>query len=208
MAITIRNATSRDLTEVERLEEEVWPEGTRAPLEKFKSRLQVFQKGFLLAYSEGKLIGASTSQIIDYDEQESIGSWEEITDNGWIRNSHIEEGNALYVVSLGAISRSGGGSALLQAQKSLATKLNLEYLVLGSRIPGYDHYCREYGEIPIEEYVRLQGSNGELLDPELRFYKRNGLSLSKIISNYMEDDRESRNHGAIMVWTHESPKSY
>lgn len=207
MVINVRSAALRDLTEVERLEEKVWPEGTRAPLEKFESRLQIFPKGFLLAYSDGKLVGVSTSQIIDYDKQTPPTSWEEVTDNGWIRDSHKGNGNALYIVSLGAISRSGGGSALLKAQKDLAVELNLRYMVLGSRIPGYDNYCNQHGEIPVEKYARLQMKNKELLDPELRFYIRNGLTLARIVSDYMEDDRESRNYGAIMVWTPKSPKS-
>ena len=42
--------------------------------------------------------------------------------------------------------------------------------------------------------------NGELFDPELRFYSRNGLVIKEIKPNYMEDDKESRNYGAIMIW--------
>ena len=196
--IQIRFAKKENLDEVLELENKIWPPGTIAPREKFESRLKIFAKGFILAYKDGSLIGASTSQIINYDRS-TINSWENITDNGWIRN-HNPKGNALYVVSIGSISRSGGGSALVQAQKNLAKQLSLRFLVLGSRIPGYDAYCREQEEINIEEYVKLLRGNGELLDPELRFYKRNGLSLQGIKPNYMEDDKESRNYGAIMLW--------
>jgi|SRR3989344_3322202 len=197
--IQIRFAKKENLDEVLELENKIWPLGTRAPREKFESRLKIFPKGFILVYKDGSLIGASTSQIINYDGS-TITSWEEITDNGWIRN-HNPNGNALYVVSIGSISRRGGGSALVQAQKNLAKELNLSFLVLGSRIPGYDSYCREHGEINIGEYVKLLRDDGEPLDPELRFYTRNGLSLQEIRSNYMEDDKESRNYGAIMLWT-------
>ena len=196
--IEVRKAREKDLDDVITLENKVWPPGTRSPREKFESRLRIFPEGFFLAYKEGSLIGVSTSQIIKYDGS-TIDSWEKITDFGWIR-THNPMGNALYVVSLGAISRSGGGSALINAQKKLATELGLDLLVLGSRIPGYDSYCKKQEEIPIERYVELQRENGELLDPELRFYTRNGLSLKEIKSNYMEDDKESRNYGAIMLW--------
>src|SRR3989344_3067551 len=166
--IQIRFAKKENLDEVLELENKIWPPGTRAPREKFESRLKIFAKGFILAYKDGSLIGASTSQIINYDRS-TINSWENVTDNGWIRN-HNPKGNALYVVSIGSISR----------------------------IAGYDAYCREQGEIPIEGYIKLLRGNGELLDPELRFYTRNGLSLQSIKPNYMEDDKESRNYGAIM----------
>ena len=55
--------------------------------------------------------------------------------------------------------------------------------------------------ISIEDYVKLRRQDQELLDSELRFYTRNSLRLMKIMPNYMEDDKESRNFGAIMVWT-------
>lgn len=196
--IEIRNARKADLDNVMGLENKVWPPGTRSSREKFENRLRRFPEGFFLAYDERNLIGVSTSQIIKYDGS-TIESWERVTDCGFIR-THNPNGNALYVVSIGAISRSGGGTALIQAQKKLAKKLNLDFLVLGSRIPGYDSYCKDQVEMPIEKYVKLRREDGELLDPELRFYTRNGLSLREVKANYMEDDRESRNYGAIMFW--------
>ena len=196
--LEVRNARKADLDNVIELENKVWPPGTRSSREKFESRLKIFPEGFFLAYDNENLIGVSTSQIIKYDGS-TIESWERITDYGFIR-THNSKGNALYVVSIGAISRSGGGSALIQAQKELVTKLNLDFLVLGSRIPGYNSYCNEQEEVSIEEYVQLKRENGEILDPELRFYTRNGLSLKEIKANYMEDDKESRNYGAIMLW--------
>ena len=196
--IRIRNAKEGDLNDIVKLENKVWPPGTISPREKFESRLKIFPEGFFLAYKEGDLIGASTSQLVKYDGL-TIESWESITDYGFIR-THNPKGNSLYVVSLGAISRSGAGSALIQAQKELAIKLDLDFLVLGSRIPGYDSYCNERGNISIKKYVKLKREDGELLDPELRFYTRNVLSLKEIKPNYMEDDKESRNYGAIMLW--------
>jgi len=197
--IEIRNAETKDLDNIVKLENRIWPEGTRASREKFESRLKIFPQGFLLALKNGSLIGSSTSEIISYTSKNPPTSWEEITDNGYIKN-HNPNGNALYVVSIGAISRSGGGSALINAQKDLTQKLNLKFLVLGARISGYDEYCRKNGDVSIKKYVKLKREDGELLDAELRFYTRNGLRITKIQENYMEDDKQSRNYGAIMVW--------
>ncbi|MEK6825653.1 MAG: hypothetical protein AABY00_02615 [Nanoarchaeota archaeon] len=202
--ISIRSATPKDLPAIVELENTIWPEGTRAPKEKFESRLAVFPEGFFLAFKNNQLIGASTSEIIDYAPTSPPTSWEFITDNGYIKNTHIPNGNALYIVSLGALSRSGGGSALLSRQKELAQQKGLQYLVLGARIPGYDSYCTSVKTISIEEYVKLTREDHALHDPELRFYTKNGLSLARIMPNYMEDDQESRNYGALMVWKNES----
>ena len=146
-----------------------------------------------------ELIGASTSQIISYHKGNSIKGWEYVTDNGYIEKTHNPKGNALYIVSLGALSRSGGGSALLSKQKEIARKLGLSMLVLGARISRYDNYCRKIKEIPIDEYVLLKRPDGFPHDDELRFYVRNGLKIEKIMPNYMEDDLESRNYWAIMT---------
>ena len=198
-SIEIRNATFGDLNKITELENKIWPEGTRAPREKFVSRLQIFPRGFFVAFKNNEMIGVSTSEIIFYDLKNPPVSWESVTDNGWIKKSHDSNGNSLYVVSVGALSRSGAGSALLKAQKELSQKLNLPSLILGARIPGYDTYCKEHGDIDIQDYVKIRREDNELLDSELRFYTRNGLTLNKIISNYMEDDKESRNYGALMI---------
>ena len=202
--LIIRTVQKEELDLVAELENKIWPEGTRASKEMFESRFNLFPQGFFVVYKGSEIIGVSTSEIINYSPKNPPSSWEGITDNGWIKKNHNPQGNALYVVSVGAVSRSGGGSALVQAQKELAKQLNLEYLILGARIPGYAAYCKEHQDILIQEYVKLTKSitegKTELLDSELRFYTRNGLILESIKPNYMEDDAESRNYGAIMVW--------
>jgi hypothetical protein len=198
--IEIRKCTPEDLDAVAGLESQIWPEGTRAPRDKFASRLEVFPEGFFLAYNGDELIGASTSEIINYDPANPPISWELITNDGYITNTHNPTGNGLYVVSIGAISRSGGGSALLQAQKGLVKELGLTSLVLGARIPGYNRYCLDQRDLPIDEYAKLERPDTQLLDSELRFYTRNGLQILKTVANYMENDSESRNYGAIMTW--------
>ena len=75
--IHVKNATLKDLDEVVKLEEKIWPEGTRAPKDKFEVRLITFPEGFFIAYDDKKgTIGVSTSQIIQYDENEAPLSWE------------------------------------------------------------------------------------------------------------------------------------
>lgn len=191
--INIRNATKNDINEVVRLENEIWPLGTRASKDKFISRLEIFSQGFFLAYKNGELIGVSTSEIIEYDSKNPPKSWESITDNGYIRKSHNLQGNALYVVSL---SINGGETDLINAQKELAKKLNLKFLIVGSRVP----YYYKKSELKIEDYLQLKNKNNEPFDPEIKFCNKCGLKITKIIPNYMQDDKESRNYGVIMIW--------
>lgn len=195
------------LDEVMRVEREAWPKEVQATREKFASRLNVFPDGFFLGEVEGYgLMGVSTSEIIDLDPDKPPLSWEEITDNGFMTKTHKKDGNALYVVSVGVSRRveelgiKGVGSSLVSSQKDLTSKLGLNYLVLGARISGYGKYLSEHPGVDVQDYLNQKRENGETLDPEIRFYERNGLKVVQAVPNYMEDDPESLNYGAVMIW--------
>lgn len=195
----VENAKEEYMDDIVSLENRIWPEEIRAPREKFESRLKIFSDGFFVAFKDREMVGASTAEVINYDPKNPPHSWEDITDNGWIKKTHNPDGNALYVVSVGAASRSGAGKELVEAQKNLTRRLNLDYLVLGSRVPGYQAYYEEK-PIDIKEYLNTKDEKDEPVDPLIRFYSRCGLKIVDIVSNYMEDDPESRNYGVVMAW--------
>lgn len=192
------------LDEVVKVEEETWPEEIQAPREKFKSRAQFFPEGFLtISVPDLGMVGVSTSQIISFDPEDPPISWEETTDNGWIKNTHDRKGNALYLVSVGASPRAQGkgiGTKLVKEQIELTKKLGLDWLVLGARIPGYHKYHQDHPEVSIEDYLNIKREDDQSYDPEIRFYQRCGLEVLKVVPNYMDDDPESENYGAVMVW--------
>lgn len=191
----------RFLDEVMEVERSAWPPELQASRKKFASRLNIFPEGFFVARINGKIGGVTTSQITTYDPSASK-TWDEITDNGMITKTHVPGGNALYVVSVGVAKEAQGnhvGSQIVEAQKKLASELRLKYLYLGARIPGYDNYCKERGELSIEEYLKLKDDDGEALDPEIRFYNRCGLRVEKIIPEF-ESDVDSKNYGIVMIW--------
>lgn len=189
------------LNEVMGVERSAWPPGLQATKEKFASRLRIFPEGFFAKRVNGKIEGVTTSQITTYDSSASK-TWDEITDNGMITRTHVPGGNALYVVSVGVAKEAQGnhvGSQIVEAQKKLTSELGLKYLYLGARIPGYNSYCQEHGEISVEDYLKLKDNDGESVDPEVRFYNRCGLQVKKIIREF-EPDVDSGNYGAVMVW--------
>lgn len=189
------------LNEVVEVEKNSWPPELQAPREKFASRLNLFPEGFFVVRIDEKIKGVSTSQITTYDSS-SLKTWDEITDNGTIKQTHIPSGDSLYVVSVGVGAESQGkgvGGMLVESQIDLAKKLGLKRLFLGARAPGYDAYCKDNGEISMEEYLELKNDKGEPVDPEVRFYERQGLYPVKIIPNF-EPDLQSRDYGVVMVW--------
>jgi ribosomal protein S18 acetylase RimI-like enzyme len=195
------------LKEVLRVEKEAWPEEIRAMRDKFESRLEVFPEGFFLAFVDSKLAGVSTSEIINLNPWTPPTSWEQTTDEGYIRRTHRNDGNTVYVVSIGVSDWAQGrglGTKLLDAQKRLVKEKGLRYLALGSRIPGYREYHSANPAITAQEYAKMADANNEPLDPEVRFYARCGFEIAKVAPNYMGDDPESENYGVVMIWEHKT----
>lgn len=198
--VIIRQGSEKEIEDILRVEKESWPEEISFEKKHFKSHLKIFPRGFFCAYVDGVMAGTCISSILDYNLNNPIPSWEEAAADGFITN-HNPGGNALYVVSLGVSKKFRGmkiGSKLIERQKQLTKEFNLEFLVLGARIP----FFHKYPDLSVEEYVEKRNENGERLEPELRFYERAGLKFIKTMPNYMTtwNDKESRNYGAIMVW--------
>lgn len=211
LSITVQSGAELDksqysalIDEVMRVEAEAWLEEWRATRDKFEARLEVFPEGFFLASSQGQLAGVSTSEVVNYDPKNPPKTWDEITDNGFIRGTQNLAGNALYVVSVGVsadFQGQGIGHKLVEAQKELTKRLSLERLVLGARIPGYHSYHQTHPTVSAQNYVTLEETPraGKKLDPEIRFYESCGLEVVKVMPNY-GPDVQSENFGVIMVW--------
>lgn len=189
------------LNEVVEVEKSVWPSELRATREKFESRATLFPQGFIVAELDGKIKGLTTSEITTYDLS-TDKTWNEITDNGTLKATHNSLKDSLYVVSVGVSPDSQGmgiGGRLVRSQIDLAKQLGLKRVFLGARVPGYNQYCKKNGEISVEDYLKLKNEEGEAIDPEIRFYQRQGLNPVKIVANF-ESDASSRNYGVVMVW--------
>ncbi len=200
--IKINNATLKDLNQILDLEKEVWPEEMRASKERFEERLKIFGKGFFIITIKNKIMGATTSQIIDYNPKNPPNSWDEITGKCHISQTHNQNGNCLYIISLGVSPKIKGknlnlGSKLLNKQKQLGEELNLKYILLSARVPEYNKFCKEVSKVSIEAYSKLKRKDGLSIDRGIRFYERNGFKQVKICPNTMKD-KESRNYGIIM----------
>ncbi len=186
------------------VEQSAWPPELVGEKWRYASRLEIFPNGFISAVEDGKTKGFTVSEIVKYDP-DAKKTWNELTDNGTFKKSHNLSGDSLYVstVAVGKDAQGRGlGGKLVGAQKEVVKRFGLKRLFLGARIPGYDEYCKEHGDIPAEEYVNLKKETArglEAVDPEIRFYERQGLRPAKIVPNF-EPDEPSRDYGVVLVW--------
>lgn len=196
--IHIRQASLSDVAEIIRVENETWPPGEAATGEMFQSRIETFPQGVFVAEYQGHLVGVVAFQRIHYDLDNPIVTWKQSTDNGLIRASHKSDGKTIFGIDLSAAPSAPPrtGTKLLAEVGRYAIYHNLKRGILGGRIPKYSEYV---DRMTPEEYLEAKNSKGEPLDPEVRFYKRAGLKIGKIIPGYF-DDPDSLSYGVLLIW--------
>ncbi|SDM29128.1 hypothetical protein [Allokutzneria albata] len=202
--VTARQATEADLDEIMLVEQD-WEESQRAGRARMTTRLRKFGEGFLIFERDGAVIGTLMSFPMRYDPAEvgELSTWDAVTNNGDYPPVDLATANALYLAS-GSLKRSERGStayeAMMEEAAALAERLGLSYVLAGAKIPGYDSYCRRFGEIDAREYA-FTWLNGCLVDPFLEMYRGHGYVVpdkDHIVPNYYPDP-PSRDYGAIVV---------
>ena len=194
--VKIKQARIEDIKEILIAEEKAWPEKLRATKEQFRSRIETFPEGTLVAIANSSVIGVVSTEIVDYDIKDPIATWAEATDGGFIKKTHNPKGNTLYGVDL-TVSQfvENTSKLLMQEVGKLVIRYNLKQGVLGARIPRY-HKFKD--KMTVEEYINDRKGN-RLMDPELSFYAKMGLKAVKALPDYI-DDAESRDYGVLMAW--------
>jgi hypothetical protein len=214
---TIRTLTKNDIDQIMKVELSAWDEWID-PKENFISRLEIFPEGCIgLFTNEGELAGSLYSMIKKVKEEDLYNvreSWDDITENGTIKN-HNPQGNCLYGVSLSVAKEHRGkhiGAKLIEALKDFVVRKRLDFLYFGSRMPDFQKYilskydqkipeAKNILEKEANEYIHLtRTSDSKFLDMEIRLY-RNYCNFNpiKVVPDFGPDS-PSLNFGVIMVW--------
>jgi len=199
--IKVRQAILKDINDMLMVEEEAWQGKFQFTREHLISQMETYPEGLICALVDGKVEGFVVLEILNYEIGEKSPSWSEITDNGFIKNTHNDEGDTIYGVNLSVSPHAMHGTSdmLMEAVAKLTIKRNMKQVILGGRIPRYHKYCNKYTP---EEYIRAKKGK-RLLDPELYIYNKAGLEIIKVIPNYFNDP-ESLNNGVLLRWKNPS----
>lgn len=197
----IRNYGESDFPGLIRIQQESFPPPFPSELwwntEQLHNHVAIFPEGALCVEVGGEIAGSMTGLLVRFDPAHPDHKWEEITDNGYIRN-HDPNGNTLYVVDISvrpSFRKLGLGKWLMFSMYDVVVHKRLERLLGGGRMPGYHkHADRMTAEQYLEAVVK-----GELKDPVITFLLRCGRTPVKVVADYLEDE-ESRNYGTLMEW--------
>lgn len=198
---TIRNYEEKDIDALIRIQQESFPPPFPSELwwnkEQLMNHITLFPERTLCVEVDGEVVGSMTGLIVNFHPSDADHTWEEITDNGYIRN-HNRNGNTLYVVDIGvrpAYRKLGLGKWLMQSMYEVVVHQKLERLLGGSRMPGYHRYANE---MTAEQYVDAV-MTGKIKDPVITFLLRCGRTPVKVVANYLED-AQSCNYALLMEW--------
>ncbi len=197
--IIIRQVDEKDIDEIVELSKTCFPNmepWTRAHL---KSHINIFPEGQFCVEYDGRIIGASSSLIIDFNEYEDRHTFDEITDRGYITN-HDPEGKHLYGISIMVhpdFRRLHIGTRIYEKRKELAQRMNLKSFLVGGRIPNYHNHAHE---MSASEYVQ-QVIDQKIYDPVLSFQLLNGFKLKWVNPDYLADDKASLKYAVLLEWS-------
>jgi predicted amidohydrolase/ribosomal protein S18 acetylase RimI-like enzyme len=198
-SIILRKLEEPDFESVVSLQLKCFPHMKPWSIDQFLNQISIFPEGQLCLQFQDKIVASSGSLILDFSLYSEWHSWQEIADEGYIRN-HNPNGNTLYGIEIMVDPEFRGyklARRLYDARKEIARKYNLMRIILGGRIPGY---CKHSDQITAREYVE-KVVNKILVDPVLTTQISNGFTIKRLIPNYLKSDVESRGYATFLEWT-------
>ncbi len=197
--LIIRNISEKDIDEIVELSKTCFPNMEPWKNEQLSSHIETFPEGQYCVEYDGKIIGASSSLIVDFNEYADKHTYDDITASGYITN-HDPEGHYLYGIAIMVhpdFRRLKIGTRLYEARRELVQRLNLKSILIGGRMPFYHKYADQMSP---REYVE-QVIQHKIYDPVLTFQLINGFKLKWVNPNYLDDDRASLRFAVLMEWS-------
>ncbi len=157
-----------------------------------------FPEGQVVIKINQQIAGCALSIIVDYDQFDGNHTYEEVTGNDTFR-THTSEGDVLYGIDIFIKPEFRGlrlGRRLYDYRKELCERLNLKSIVFGGRIPNFHKYAHELSPKQYIEKVKRK----EIHDPVLNFQISNDFRPSKILKNYLEGDKLSKDYAVLLRW--------
>ena len=199
--VTVRNTRSADFAGIIELCQSVYRDSPPWRTDQLTSHLTVFPEGQFVAIetATGQVVGMAASLIIWWDDYGMEHTWRDVTDGGMFTNHDPQNGRTLYgaeVMVDPRLQRSGIGSKLYAARRSLTERLGLRRIRAAARLRGYHRHA---GEMTAEEYI-IKIIRGELKDPTLSFQLKNGFEVIGVVAGYLRHDAESQGYAAVIEW--------
>jgi predicted amidohydrolase/GNAT superfamily N-acetyltransferase len=163
-----------------------------------KKLLKIFPEGQLVILVDDIVVGSALSLIVPEDLVDQNHDYAKITGN-YTFSTHTSKGEILYGIDVFVVPKYRGlrlGRRLYDARKEICEKLNLKAIVFAGRIPNYAKYAQEFNPITYINKVKRK----EIHDPVLSFQLSNDFHVMRVMKNYLEGDRKSKEFAVLLEW--------
>jgi predicted amidohydrolase/ribosomal protein S18 acetylase RimI-like enzyme len=208
--VELRNLQLEDYKQLKTSMIEAYPnmENSYWKEEQIEKLLEIFPAGQLVIVVDGKVVGSALSLILTEDLVDKNHDYKKVTGN-YSFSTHDANGEILYGIDVFIHPNYRGlrlGRRLYDARKELCEQLNLKSIVFAGRIPNYGKYAEEFTPKEYIEKIRKK----ELHDPVLSFQLSNDFHVMRVMKNYLEGDKSSKEFAVLLEWNNiyydKSPK--
>jgi len=198
--LNLRNLTDADYPSIRRLMDRVyddiggsWPESTITKLAKD------FEAGQICVEDGDEIVGLALTVRVDYVRFSNPHTYDDLIGKR-MQILNDPQGDALYGLDVLIHPDYRGfrlGRRLYEARKDLCRQLNLQAVLAGGRIPGYQAHAEEMSP---QSYIERVGRR-EFYDPILSFQLSNDFQVKRVLRQYMPEDEKSQGYATLLEWS-------
>lgn len=183
----IRNATPDDAIQMEYVQKQCYPSLHESALmnrNHFINHIKIFPEGQIVIEMDGKIVGSASSMRSNFPHHDH--TYLEITDNLWITNTHIPDGDWMYGIDIGVLPEYRGmgfSRELYLARQEIGKKLGLKGQLIAGMAIGYG---RVKNRMTIEEYCYALEIK-KFTDPTITPQMKAGFRWIRPLYNHIND---------------------
>ncbi|MDP3358267.1 MAG: GNAT family N-acetyltransferase [Lutibacter sp.] len=183
----IRTASPEDAVQMEFVQAQCYPTLHKSEIldrNHFLNHIKVFLEGQIVIEKEEKIIASASAFRCNFPKHDS--TFLEETDNLWITNVHIADGDWMYGIDMGVLPEYRGlglSTEMYKARTEVCRKLGLKGQIIAGMTIGYG---KVKDKMTIEEYCEALRNN-EFTDPTITPQRKAGFRWIRPLYNYIND---------------------
>lgn len=183
----IRNAILDDVIEMEYVQSECYPTLHKSEIldrNHFANHIKIFPEGQIVVEKEGKIVASASTFRCNFPEHDS--TFLEETDNLWLTNVQIPDGDWMYGIDMGVLPEYRGlglSKELYKARHEVCKILGIKGQIIAGMTIGYG---KVKDKMTIAEYCEALEKK-EFTDPTITPQRNAGFRWIRTLYNYIND---------------------
>jgi len=183
----IRNATPEDVVQMEYVQSQCYPTLHQSEIldrNHFANHIKVFPEGQIVVEKDGVVIASASTFRCDFPEHDS--TFLEETDNLWITNVQMPDGDWMYGIDMGVLPEYRGlglSKEMYKARHEVCKILGITGQIIAGMTIGYG---KVKDKMTIEEYCYALEIN-KYTDPTITPQRKAGFRWIRPLYNYIND---------------------